>query len=114
MNLNFYSSLRGIHGILLGFLYSFWNLLIILFSDCLFPILSYEYKSFEEIKQTEKNEEFWYVRELATVLQYAKWENFSKVISRAMLACKNSGYAVSDHFPEVRKMVDIKNGTKRK
>jgi DNA-damage-inducible protein D len=30
-----------------------------------------------------------------------------------MLACKNSGYEVSDHFPEVRKMVNIGSGTQR-
>jgi DNA-damage-inducible protein D len=73
-----------------------------------------EYKSFEEIKQTgEDGTEFWYARELATVLQYTKWENFTKVINRAMLACKNSGYDILDHFPEVRKMVDIGSATKR-
>ena len=73
-----------------------------------------EYKTFESIKKLHDNGvEFWYARELASVLEYAKWENFSKVIDRAMLACKNSGYAVSDHFPEVRKMVEIGSGAKR-
>jgi DNA-damage-inducible protein D len=57
--------------------------------------------------------EYWSARELAPVLDYAKWENFSKVIDKAMLACKNSGFNVSDHFPDVRKMVDIGSGTKR-
>jgi hypothetical protein len=53
-----------------------------------------EYKSFEDIKQIDENgKEFWCARELAPVLECVKWENFSKVISRAMLACKNSGYA---------------------
>ena len=72
-----------------------------------------EYKSFEAIKQTEDGVEFWYARDLANTLGYAKWENFSKVIKRAMLACKNSGYEIDDHFPEVRKMVDIGSGTQR-
>ena len=27
------------------------------------------------------------------------------MITRAKVACNNSGYQVSDHFPEVRKMV---------
>ena len=74
-----------------------------------------EYKLFEEIKHTRKDEsEFWLARELASVLDYTKWENFSKVVDRAMLACKNSGFEIPDHFPEVRKMVDIGSGTQRK
>ena len=67
-----------------------------------------EYASFEKIKQTdEAGVEFWYARDLQKVLNYTKWENFSKVIDRAILACKNSGIEVADHFPDVRKMVKI-------
>jgi len=55
-----------------------------------------EYKRFEDIKNNRiDGSEFWYARELAPVLDYAKWENFSKVIDRAKLACKNSGQSVS-------------------
>jgi hypothetical protein len=73
-----------------------------------------EYESFEDIKKIADNgEEFWLACELAPVLEYVKWENFSKVISRVMLACKNSGYAVLDHFPEVKKMVEIGSGARR-
>jgi len=65
-----------------------------------------EYKGFEEIKQRDENgNEFWFARELAVLLGYQKWENFSKVIDRAMLACKNSGHVVNAEFPEVRKFV---------
>jgi len=73
-----------------------------------------EYKSFEDIRQVRENgTEYWTARELAPVLEYAKWENFSKVIDRAMLACKNSGYDVSEHFPEVRKTIAMpKTATK--
>ena len=45
-------------------------------------------------------------RELAPVLDYARWENFSKVLDRAVLACRNSGFEASNHFREVRKMVE--------
>ena len=48
------------------------------------------------------------------MLEYAKWENFSKVIKRAILACKNSGFDIVDHFPEVRKMVNIGSEATRK
>jgi hypothetical protein len=36
-----------------------------------------------------------------------KWENFSKVIDRAMLAYKNIGFNVGDHFPDVRKTIQM-------
>jgi len=73
-----------------------------------------EYKSFEEIKRTkEDGMEYWSARELGEVLQYKKWENFSKVIDRAKLACKNSGQDIEEHFPEVRKTIKMpKNATK--
>ena len=74
-----------------------------------------EYKRFEDLKNLRiDGSEFWYARELALVLDYVKWENFSKVVDRAKLACKNSGQSVADHFPDVRKMVDIGSGTSRK
>ena len=41
-----------------------------------------EYEAFETIKQTDENGvEFWFARDLQKVLQYAKWENFSKVLT---------------------------------
>ncbi len=36
-----------------------------------------------------------------------------KVIDRAKLACNNSGFEIQDHFPEVRKMVEIGSNTAR-
>lgn len=29
-------------------------------------------------------------------IDYAKWENFAKVIKRAMIACENSGHSIPD------------------
>ena len=73
-----------------------------------------EYQRFEDIKHiTDEGVEFWYARELAPVLEYAKWENFHKVIKKAMLACKNSGFEIDDHFPDVRKMIEIGKGGQR-
>ena len=66
-----------------------------------------EYKSFEAIKHlAEDGNEFWYARELAMVLEYVQWRNFAKVLDRAKIACKNSGYAIVDHFAEVSKIVE--------
>ena len=50
-----------------------------------------EYKKFEDIKYIRSDgSEYWSARELALVLDYTQWRNFSKVIDRAMLACENS------------------------
>jgi len=72
-----------------------------------------EYKSFEEIKHIDENgDEFWFARELATVLEYLRWENFSKAIDRAMLACRNSGRRIDDDFREATKIVKAGATTK--
>ena len=71
-------------------------------------------KTFEEIKHIdEQGVEYWYARELMPVLEYNKWENFEKVINKAKDACENSGISVFEHFPDVRKMVQIGSGAYR-
>jgi len=72
-----------------------------------------EYEPFEAIKQTENGLEFWYARDLQKALQYAKWENFTKVIERAILACKNSGFEISHHFPDLRKTIKMPKSAKK-
>ncbi len=77
-------------------------------------IEEYEEKTFESIKHIDEyGNEFWEARELMPLLEYSKWENFHKVIKRAMVACETSNNRVSDHFPGFRKMVDIGSNTKR-
>lgn len=71
-------------------------------------------KLFDDLRHVDENgNEYWLARELQTALQYAKWENFHKVIKTAQIACKISQQQVHDHFPEVRKMVTIGSGAKR-
>lgn len=66
-----------------------------------------EYKPFEEIKHiSDEGIEFWFARELSVVLDYVQWRNFEKVLQRAILACKNSGNEMHDHFAEVSKIVE--------
>lgn len=44
-------------------------------------------KTFEYIKHIDENGiEFWYARELMTILQYANWQNFEKIIEKAKIA----------------------------
>lgn len=57
--------------------------------------------------------ECWSARDLQILLGYSKWENFEKVIQRAKDACKNAGEQIENHFPDVRKMVEIGSDTER-
>ena len=71
-------------------------------------------KLFDDLRHIDEDgNEYWLARELQEALQYAKWENFHKVIKTAQIACKISQQNISDHFPEVRKMVAIGSGAKR-
>ena len=70
-------------------------------------LIAEEYKRFEDIKQIHENgTEFWSARELAVALDYTQWRNFTGVIKRAMIACKNSGHDVFGDFAEVSKIVE--------
>lgn len=73
-----------------------------------------EYRSFENIRRTkEDGTEYWSARELSEVLEYTQWRNFTKVVDKAKLSCKNSGQELNDHFAEVSKMVEIGSNTAR-
>lgn len=70
---------------------------------------------FDDIKHFDEfKKEYWYARELMPLLGYNKWENFHKVIQKAMLSCEKSNREIVDHFPEVRKMVGIGSKAARK
>ena len=70
-------------------------------------------EKFDCVLQKHKAVEFWYARDLMPLLGYERWENFDKVIKRAVESCKTSGVAVSDHFREFKKMVRLGSGAKR-
>ena len=73
-----------------------------------------EYQGFEQIKhRDESGNEYWLARELAPLLEYTEWRNFSKVMDRAMLACRNSGFQVADQFVEVNKLIEHGKGGQR-
>ena len=51
-------------------------------------------KDFESIKHIDENGvEFWYARELMTMLEYSKWGNFKNVINKAK-EYKNASQAI--------------------
>lgn len=64
-------------------------------------------------QRADNGVEFWLARDIQHLLGYAKWENFLNVVSRAKTACEVSGHPVQDHFPDVRKMVDLGSGSQR-
>lgn len=69
---------------------------------------------FESIRHVnEYGQEFWYARELQTVLEYKRWDKFRNVIEKAKEACEMSGNDIADHFSHVEKMVSIGSGAER-
>lgn len=71
-------------------------------------------ENFEDfLHTTEDGVEFWLARDLQHLLGYGKWDNFQNVISKAKTACEISGQEISDHFADVRKMVDIGSGAQK-
>ena len=69
------------------------------------------YNGLEAAAVEVEDVECWSARELQLLLGYSKWENFSKVIDKAKIACGTAGYLVSNHFPDVRKMVNLGSGS---
>ena len=66
----------------------------------------YSDETFESIKHVNENgAEFWYARELQTVLEYTEWRNFENVIEKAKISCENSRNNVPDHFVDVNKTI---------
>lgn len=73
------------------------------------------HSQFEDIAKTwpETGTEFWLARDLQEVLDYARWENFRKVIDKAITSCRTAGYEPEDHFLEVTKKVELGSGAVR-
>ena len=75
---------------------------------------NYSEEIFENLKHiNEYGQEFWYARELQSALEYSQWRYLKEAIERAKTACTNSGQNITDHFAEVRKMVEIGSNAKR-
>jgi DNA-damage-inducible protein D len=69
---------------------------------------------FEQLLHKEDSGiEFWLARDLQKVLGYDRWENFEKVVNRAITACEKAGYNPQDHFLETTKMVPLGSGSER-
>ncbi len=64
-------------------------------------------------QQTDGGVEFWLARDLQHLLGYAEWRNFTTVISKAKTACEVSGHAVTDHFVDVNKTIQMPKGAEK-
>ena len=70
-------------------------------------------KRFEEYAYEQDDVEYWLARELQELLGYAEWRNFLNSVNKAKESCKTSGEAVSDHFVDVNKMIELGKGGQR-
>lgn len=72
-------------------------------------------KMFDDIIHVSEDGEveFWYARELQSLLGYSRWENFELAVKKAIAACENAGGNAENHFRDVRKMVTIGSGAGR-
>lgn len=69
---------------------------------------------FEDIKKIDENGiEYWQARQLSKALDYSDFRNFTKVLKKASIACKQSKQNLSDHIVEFNEMVAIGSGAER-
>ncbi|HDP94661.1 MAG TPA: hypothetical protein ENN40_04790 [Candidatus Aminicenantes bacterium] len=72
------------------------------------------HSTFERLKHSDPDmQEFWHARDLQEALDYGSWDKFSRVVLKAMEACRNSGHEVDNHFSHMGKMVHLGSGSKR-
>ncbi|UVC29318.1 DNA damage-inducible protein D [Pantoea sp. SOD02] len=72
------------------------------------------HQPFENLRQqVNEDQEYWSARDLAPLLDYRDWRNFSNVLSKAAQACESSHQKVADHFVDTTKMVVLGSGAQR-
>lgn len=72
------------------------------------------YNGFEAVAVEVEGIECWSACELQLLLDYSKWENFSKVIDKAKIACGTAGYLVLTIFLTLGKWLILVLGQKER
>ncbi|HRP45129.1 MAG TPA: DNA damage-inducible protein D [Ginsengibacter sp.] len=67
-------------------------------------------KRFEEYAYEQDGIEYWLARELQELLGYADWRNFLNAVNKAKESCETTGEAVSDHFVDITKTIQMPKG----
>lgn len=76
--------------------------------------LNMKENQFETIKRLDDDgSDYWSSRDLAKELEYTDYRNFLTVISKAKVACDNSGEVINNHFVEANEMVTIGSGAEK-
>jgi DNA-damage-inducible protein D len=70
-------------------------------------------KRFEEYAYEQEGIEYWLARELQELLGYADWRNFLNAINKAKESCETTGEAVSDHFVDITKTIQMPKGASK-
>lgn len=58
--------------------------------------------------------EYWLARDLQQLFEYGEWRFFSKVLNKAIRACRESSHNPDDHFVQSHGMVSIGSGAERR
>jgi DNA-damage-inducible protein D len=70
-------------------------------------------KTFEDCVKEIEGVEFWYARDLQSILGYVEWRKFLGVIDKAKDSCQVSGNNIDDHFVGAAKMIALAKGAAR-
>ena len=70
-------------------------------------------KKFEDYAREADGVEFWFARDLQTILGYIQWRNFLAIMDKAKESCKNAGQIVTDHFADVSNKVKLGSDAER-
>src|SRR6218665_1770327 len=71
------------------------------------------FEKFEAVTLELEGIECWSARDLQVLLGYSKVQNFEKVTQKAKDAGKNAGETIDNHFPDIRKMVELGSNSER-